>query len=173
MISKLCKFSTFSREFQKFFSITRTFFSHSRSEQFCKQNTHFYTAWSTHSFHAKSKVLFYYFLQNTINSWTVRGMYRVSIKTCNCIFSIRSTWNICQACTSPGQNSDHKLLQSGFGRFVCNTFGSPRFMVSQCQSLRCNFNNVRKDFRICSSIIIGSRGQICHRCLGLHGGEFQ
>ena len=114
-----------------------------------------------------------YFLQNTINSWTLRGMYRVSIKTCNCIFSIRSTWNICQACTSPGQNSDHKLLQSGFGRFVCNTFGSPRFMVSQCQSLRCNFNNVRKDFRICSSIIIGSRGQICHRCLGLHGGEFQ
>ena len=29
-----CKFSAFSLEFQKFFSITRTIFSHSRSEQF-------------------------------------------------------------------------------------------------------------------------------------------
>ena len=31
---KCCKFSTFSLEFQKFFSITRTFFSHSMSEKF-------------------------------------------------------------------------------------------------------------------------------------------
>ena len=34
-----CKLSAFSLEFQKFFSITRTIFSHSRSEQFWKQNT--------------------------------------------------------------------------------------------------------------------------------------
>ena len=33
------KFSAFSLEFQKFFSITRTMFSHSRSEQFWEQNT--------------------------------------------------------------------------------------------------------------------------------------
>ena len=39
MISKICKFSAFSLEFQKFFSITRTIFSHSRSEQFWQQNT--------------------------------------------------------------------------------------------------------------------------------------
>ena len=31
---KVCKFSAFSLEFQKFFSITRTIFSHSKSEQF-------------------------------------------------------------------------------------------------------------------------------------------
>ena len=31
---KFCKFSAFSLEFQTFFSITRTIFSHSRSEQF-------------------------------------------------------------------------------------------------------------------------------------------
>ena len=36
---KVCKFSAFSFEFQKCFSITRTIFSHSRSEQFWKQNT--------------------------------------------------------------------------------------------------------------------------------------
>ena len=34
---KNCKFSSFSLEFQKFFSITRTIFSHSRSEQFMLQ----------------------------------------------------------------------------------------------------------------------------------------
>ena len=34
-----CKFLAFSLEFQKFFSITRTIFSHSRSEQFWQQNT--------------------------------------------------------------------------------------------------------------------------------------
>jgi hypothetical protein len=33
------KFSGFSLELQKFFSITRTIFSHSRTEQFWKQNT--------------------------------------------------------------------------------------------------------------------------------------
>ena len=33
------KFSAFSLEFQKFFSITRTIFSQTRSEQFWKQNT--------------------------------------------------------------------------------------------------------------------------------------
>ena len=32
MTQKFCKFSAFSLEFQKFFSITRTIFSHSRSE---------------------------------------------------------------------------------------------------------------------------------------------
>ena len=35
----LWKFLAFSLEFQKKFSITRTFFSHSESEQFWKQNT--------------------------------------------------------------------------------------------------------------------------------------
>ena len=39
MISKICKFSAFSLEFQKFFLNTRTIFSHSRSEQFWKQTT--------------------------------------------------------------------------------------------------------------------------------------
>ena len=34
-----CKFLAFSLEFQKFFLITRTIFSHSRSEQFWLQNT--------------------------------------------------------------------------------------------------------------------------------------
>ena len=34
MISKILKFSAFNLEFQNFFSITRTIFSHSRSEQF-------------------------------------------------------------------------------------------------------------------------------------------
>ena len=33
-----CKFSIFSLEFQKLFSMTRTIYSHSRSEQFWKQN---------------------------------------------------------------------------------------------------------------------------------------
>ena len=36
---KVCKFSVFILEFQKFFSVNRTFFSHSRSEQCWKQNT--------------------------------------------------------------------------------------------------------------------------------------
>ena len=35
----ICKFLSFSLEFQKFFSITKTIFSQSRSEQFRKQNT--------------------------------------------------------------------------------------------------------------------------------------
>ena len=35
------KFSAFSLEFRKFFSLTRTIFSHSRSGQFWKQNTIF------------------------------------------------------------------------------------------------------------------------------------
>jgi len=35
----VCKFLAFSLEFQKFFLITKTIFSHSRSEQFWKQNT--------------------------------------------------------------------------------------------------------------------------------------
>ena len=39
LIQNFCKFSAFSLEFQKFFSITRTIFSHSRSEQFWYQNT--------------------------------------------------------------------------------------------------------------------------------------
>ena len=34
-----CKFSAFSLKFKKLFLITRTIFSHSRSEQFWKQNT--------------------------------------------------------------------------------------------------------------------------------------
>ena len=34
MISKICKFLAFSLEFKKFLLTTRTFFSHSRSEQF-------------------------------------------------------------------------------------------------------------------------------------------
>ena len=34
-----CKFLAFSLQFQKFFLITRTIFSYSRSEQFWKQNT--------------------------------------------------------------------------------------------------------------------------------------
>ena len=34
-----CKFSAFTLEFQKFFSIIKTFFSHSRLKQFPKQNT--------------------------------------------------------------------------------------------------------------------------------------
>ena len=38
---QFCKFSAFSLKFQKFFSITRTIFSHSRSEQFWYQNTIF------------------------------------------------------------------------------------------------------------------------------------
>ena len=38
---KCCRFFTFSLECQKFFSITKTFFSHRRSEQFWKQNTIF------------------------------------------------------------------------------------------------------------------------------------
>ena len=38
---KFCKFSAFSLDFQKFFSITRTIFSLSRLEQFWKQNTIF------------------------------------------------------------------------------------------------------------------------------------
>ena len=37
-----CKFSAFSLEFQMFFSITRTIFSHSGSEQFWKLNTKMY-----------------------------------------------------------------------------------------------------------------------------------
>ena len=39
MISKHLQISAFSLKFQKFFSITRTIFSHSRSEQFWWQNT--------------------------------------------------------------------------------------------------------------------------------------
>ena len=39
VISKNSKFSAFSLQSQKFFSITKTIFSHSRSEQFWKQNT--------------------------------------------------------------------------------------------------------------------------------------
>ena len=39
---KSCKFSAFSLEFQKNFSITRTIFSHSTSEQFWWQNTQSY-----------------------------------------------------------------------------------------------------------------------------------
>ena len=34
-----CKLSVFNTEFQKFFAMTRTFFFHSRSEHFWKQNT--------------------------------------------------------------------------------------------------------------------------------------
>ena len=41
MITKTWKFFAFSLEFQKFFLITRTVFSQSRSEQFWKQNTIF------------------------------------------------------------------------------------------------------------------------------------
>ena len=36
---EFCKFSAFSLKFKKLFSTTRTIFSHSRSEQFWKQNT--------------------------------------------------------------------------------------------------------------------------------------
>ena len=39
--SDFFKFSAFSLEFQKFFSITRTFFSRCRSEQFWWQNTNY------------------------------------------------------------------------------------------------------------------------------------
>ena len=39
MFCKFCKFLAFSLEFQKFFSITRTIFSHSRTENFWQQNT--------------------------------------------------------------------------------------------------------------------------------------
>ena len=37
---KFCKFSAFNLEFENFFSITRTFFSHSRSKQFWIHNMH-------------------------------------------------------------------------------------------------------------------------------------
>ena len=36
---KFCKISAFSLKFPKFFSITKTIFPHSKSEQFWKQNT--------------------------------------------------------------------------------------------------------------------------------------
>ena len=38
---KFCKFSAFSLKFPKFLSITRTIFSHSKSEQFWKTKYHF------------------------------------------------------------------------------------------------------------------------------------
>ena len=55
---KFCKFSAFSLEFQKFFSITRTIFSHSRSEQFWKQNTIYASAFSR-----DFSLIFYYLLR--------------------------------------------------------------------------------------------------------------
>ena len=65
---KFRKFSAFSLKFQKFFLIIRTFFSHTRSEQFWKQNTIFFLCGKTLAF-----LVYSWFVISSKWTWFVHG----------------------------------------------------------------------------------------------------
>ena len=70
-----CKFSVFSLKSQMFFSITRTFFSESRSEQFWKQNTNLFKGW---------KIIFCFLWQSLVrHTWYLLTLQKLEISR-NC-----------------------------------------------------------------------------------------